>query len=278
MLSSLALLCTLALAGSPAVESICWQVGPVPKNGTWVRSPDKTQAVLLIHGFHYHLFDKHVPKAEFRPWQKSDSVLVRTLAKHSDVYAFAYGQNVPIDVVVANSRLAGNVAELRKLGYTDIVLVGHSAGGLIARHFVEDNPDAGVTKVIQVCAPNEGSPLAKVFSPKSQKVFLECLTIGHRKKCLTDRCEKKIPANVQFICVVARSDGDAPSDGVVPCASQWTEDLRKQGIGAVLVSGTHREVVREEPLANTLARLVREKHTRWEPEQIERTRRLILGK
>ena len=41
-------------------------------------------------------------------------------------------------------------------------LVGYSAGALIARYFVEDSPDYGVTKVIQVCAPNGGSGWGKL--------------------------------------------------------------------------------------------------------------------
>ena len=277
MLGSLILFSTLTLSGTPAVQSVCLQVAPV-HNGKWSRTPNHTQAVLLIHGYHVHLFDKNVPKAEFRPWQKADSPLVKALAKNADVYALAYGQNASLDTIVKHSALAPSVAELRKLGYTDVVLVGHSAGGLIARHFVEDHPDAGITKVIQVCAPNAGTPLAKLSGPKSQKVFINCLTTEERKKCLELRADKKIPDNVQFLCVVARGEGDAPSDGVVPCASQWSEDLRKQGIGAHLVSGTHREVVREESLANTLATLARNQQQRWSPERIEKERKRILGK
>ena len=144
------LLCTLSFVGPPTVESICPQMAPAKDK--WMRTAERTQAVLLIHGFHYHLFDKDVPKAGLRPWQKADSPLVKELGKSADVFAFAYGQNVSLETVIKESKLAASIAELRKLGYKEIVLVGHSAGGLIARQFVEDNPDAGVTKVIQVCA------------------------------------------------------------------------------------------------------------------------------
>ncbi len=277
MLPTFTLLCSFALAGPPAVQSVCLQVAPF-NNEKWTRTPKRAQAVVLIHGFHYHLFDKNVPKAEFRPWQKADSELVKALSKNADVFSFAYGQNVALDTIVTDSKLAPSIVQLRKLGYSDIVLIGHSAGGLIARHFVEDYPDAGVTKVIQVCAPNGGTPLANLAVPKSQKVFLECLRTEQRQKSLERRADKSIPEKVQFLCVVARTETDSPSDGVVPCVSQWTADLRKQGIGAVLVSGTHREVIRESGIANTLARLAREEQQRWSPDQIEKTRKMILGK
>src|ERR1035438_4804334 len=156
MLCTLTLFCTLALAGAPALESTCQQVAPAPVDGKWVRSPMQKRAVVLIHGYYFHFKDKNVPKAQPRPWQAADSSLVKELAKSSDVFVFAYGQNASVDTIVKQSKLSESVAQLRKLGYREIVLVGHSAGGLIARHFVEDHPDSGVTRVVQVCAPNAG--------------------------------------------------------------------------------------------------------------------------
>jgi hypothetical protein len=275
MLTTIVCLSVIAFPGAPAVDSFCLQAAPAREQ--WTRSPNRTQAVVLIHGFHYHISNKNVPKAELRPWQKNDSPIVKELAKSSDVFVFAYGQNVPLDVVVQDSTLAASVKRIRALGYRDIVLVGHSAGGLIARHFVEDRPDAGVTKVIQVCAPNGGSPLATTLGAKSQKPFLECLTKEHREKCLALRADKKIPEAVQFVCVVARTGKTATTDGVVPCACQWTPDLHKQGIGAIFVIGTHREVVREPKLIETVASLVREKQERWTPQRIETVKKEIGG-
>lgn len=278
MLATLTLSCVVLLGGAPAVDSFCLQAAPVPMDGKWKRTPQQTQAVVLIHGFHYHLLSKSVPKAELRPWQKNDSTIVKELAKNADVFVFAYGQNVPLDTIVTDSKLGESVAQLRNLGYTDVALIGHSAGGLIARHFVEDHPDAGVTKVVQVCAPNGGSSLAGMTGPKSQKVFLECLTVNNRKKCLEARASKVIPAQVQFVCVVARTDPKAKTDGVVLCAAQWTADLQKQGIPAIFLMGSHREVVRESKLVETLAILIRDKQGRWSSEQTDEARKSIFGK
>lgn len=275
MLTTFTLTCTLAFAGGRAIDSICTQVAPA--NDKWTRSPNQKQAVVLIHGYYVHVFDNSVAKPQLRSWQSASGPLVKELGKHADVYVFAYGQNAALDAIVKESKLSANVAELRKLGYTDIVLVGHSAGGLIARHFVEDFPDAGVTKVLQVCSPNGGSPLASLTAPKSQKPFLECLSTDHRKKCLEQRAGKKIPDGVQFICVIAKEKNKL-TDGVVPCTSQWTADLHKQGIPAVCIVGGHRDVLRDAKLAVTVAELVNGKHERWPAERIEKVKKEIFGK
>jgi pimeloyl-ACP methyl ester carboxylesterase len=281
MLSTLPLFCTLLLSGSPAVESTIRQVAPVAPvevEGKWRRTPGHTQAVVLIHGFHYHFSNKSVSKAEFRPWQHADSAVVKTLAKHNDVFSFAYGQNVPIESIVKDSTLGAAVARLRDLGYRDVVLVGHSAGGLIARQFIEDFPESGVTKVVQVCAPNGGSPLAAIKGPKSQRVFLDCLTREGRKICLKERADKRIPDNVQFVCIVARMNTTTHTDGVVPCVNQWTADLQKQGIPAFGMVGTHREVVRDAKAAEVLAALVRDRQGRWTEERIVQARKELFLK
>jgi hypothetical protein len=277
MLSHLTLLCTLTLAGAPAVESTCLQVAP--HNGAkWARSDKQTQAVVLIHGFYLHLKDKTVPKAAFRPWQNADGPVVKELSKSADVFIFAYGQNAPVDGIVKQSQLSDNIAQLRKLGYQEIVLVGHSAGGLIARNFVEDYPDAGVTKVVQVCAPNGGSPLATLHVPKSQQPFERCLSEDGRKECLKDRAAKKIPEKIQFVCIVARSDAKAHTDGIVPCLNQWTADLQKQGIPAIGMIGGHREVVRDAKHAKALVAVICEPHPRWSAERIESAKKELFSK
>src|SRR5438105_12476829 len=149
---------SLPAAAAPVakVDTVFEKVGPgKPAPG---RSPGQTRAVILIHGLGLHLWHKdRVSRAALRTWQRPDSLLVKELVRHADVYALAYGQVVAVEKVHEAVRLADRVRELRKAGYRDVVLVGHSAGGLIARHLVEDHPALGVTKVIQVCSPNTGS-------------------------------------------------------------------------------------------------------------------------
>ena len=273
----------LALAAqgdSVPVESICQQVAPAHADGKWERKPNQTHAVLLIRGLQVHLSEKAVPKAELQSWQKADSPLVKELGKSTDVFVFAYGQNASLETIVSKSKLADSIARIRKLGYTDVTLIGHSAGGLIARHFVEDNPDAGVTKVVQVCTPNGGSSMASLgvlTAPKNQKPFMDSLTVDHRRKCLEARADKSIPAKVQFVCVVAKLENESVGDGVVRCNCQWTPELQKQGIPVELVMGGHLEIVRDVRYAETLARMVRQKQERWPAKRIEKARSEIFG-
>jgi pimeloyl-ACP methyl ester carboxylesterase len=270
-------LCLLVLAPAPAVESKFVQVAPVAEGGKWVRSPAQTRAVVLIHGFTLHVRSQSVPRAGLRPWQQPDSPLVKELARDSDVFVFAYGQDASIMGVVEGSGLAGHVARLRHLGYRDVVLVGHSAGGLIARQFVEDHPGAGVTKVIQVCPPNGGSPSAHIKVPRSQRPFLDCLTVEGRKQCLKARADVRIPEAVQFVCVVGGGHHSGTGDGIVPCQCQWTDDLQDQGIPAVKLSVTHREAVRSPQGARALADLVRHDQPRWPADRVRAARKGILG-
>src|SRR6476661_1396844 len=142
MTALLALMLSLPAEPAPApvvkVDFMFTRVAPAgDKEG---RSKDQTRAVVLIHGLSLLpiLKDK---KLALRTWQQSGSVLVKQLAPHADVYAFAYSQTTAVDQIPEGGKLAEHVAALKKAGYKEIVLVGHSAGGLVARHFVEDHPD-----------------------------------------------------------------------------------------------------------------------------------------
>src|SRR5439155_22356850 len=165
------------------------------------------------------------PHPRFRDWQQPGSPLVKRLRKEADVFSFSYGQDFSIDDIVKTSSLAAEVAGLRKLGYRGIVLIGHSAGGLIARQLVEDNPNLGVTKVIQVCSPNGGTPSAKTILHKNQKPFLDSLTEEGRQLCLKARAGKSLPAAVEFVCVLGYADEGHATDRVVPDECLCTPDL-----------------------------------------------------
>jgi hypothetical protein len=278
MLLPLALACTLVALPALKVESKFQQVAPASAGGEPARTPGRTRAVVLIHGYRLHLHDSSVSRPEFRPWQRPGSALVKELAADADVFAFGYGQNACVSDIVAHSRLAEDVARLRKLGYREIVLLGHSAGGLVARQFVEDHPAAGVTKVVQVCSPNGGCLSANLTVPHSQVAFVRCLTVKEREQCLKERADLKVPEGVQFVCFVGQGIGNVGGDGVVSCRCQWSLDLQKQGIPAVGMPVGHREAVRSAKSARVLAELVRKEQPRWRPERVQKARKDILGK
>jgi len=293
----LAVLALMLAAPPEPVETKFAQVGPVAREAApFQRSAERQRAVVLLHGLHIHPFNSsNVAKAAWHGWQKSDSILVKTLAKDSDVFAFAYGQNVAVDDIANDDGLSFGIRELKELGYREIVLVGHSAGGIVARQFVEDKPGAGVTKVIQVCTPNGGSSWGKatIGVRQKQENFLTSLTKDSRQVCLAKRCDKKIPTEVDFICVIgqlqvsAGKTADAENkdaagkslggDGVVSCVCQWTKDLQEQCIPAVAIDAAHFSAMRSQQSAEKIAQFVRERQIRWDPAEVAAARKKLLG-
>lgn len=274
----LPLLCAALLSEAPKVESRLEQVGPIPVNREFARSPKQERAVILVHGFIFHVRGTSVAVPGFRPWQKPGCILVNALQREADVFSFAYGQNACLDDVVKHGGLADAVAKVKRLGYKEIVLLGHSAGGLVARHLVEDNPDCGVTKVIQVCTPNGGTPTAKTKVHAIQQAFIDSLTEESRQACLKVRTGKRIPEKLEFVCVLGQLEGMTDTDGVVPSLCQWPADLQKQCIPVVPLVVSHHQSTRTEQAAAALAKLVREKQPRWQASQVEESCKLLFKK
>jgi pimeloyl-ACP methyl ester carboxylesterase len=258
-----AVLALSTVAGAP-IETYCIQVAPGARPlAEASRSANRDRAVLLIHGLRIHPFNReNVNRATLHDWQKPNSLLVKRLGQDSDVYSFAYAQNAAADEVATVPELKGAVQQLRQLGYRTVVLVGYSAGGLIARRYVEDVSNCGVDKVIQVCAPNGGSGWAQVKAVQPDQIeFMKSLTKQARRHCQHDRADKKIPGNVQFACIVGT--GAVNGDGLVLTRCQWTEDLQQQGVPVYPVFTTHWQVVRVRHAAELLADLVHDPQPRW---------------
>lgn len=265
-------LCCAFVGEAPAVEARFVQIHPAPASARFQRTPGRDCAVVLIHGFCFCLTDADVRAAGLQGWQEGGSDLVNELSGYADVYAFCYGQNAAVDEVARVPLLRRRIGEIRDLKYRHIVLVGHSAGGLVARHFVEGYPDAGVTKVIQVCAPNGGSPLARLAEwlqkwpviRVSQRPFVASLAHDARRRA-AQGC-RPVPADIQFLCVVGTRDW------VVPCDSQWTADLQNQGIPALAVPFAHDSAMCRGDNARRLCALVLREHPRWTAAQVDAAR------
>ena len=261
----------LLVAAVPQVDTKFVQVAPLPPTarvGEVTRSVNQRRAVLLIEGLNLHLFNHQLAvKPDLRPWQRPTSPLVLALAHDSDVFAFSYAQVAPVTDIAEVPAFGESIQRLSKAGYTEVVLLGFSAGGVIARQFVEDNPTAGVTKVVQVCTPNSGSSLANLkVGGSAQKPFLESLTARARSLSLAQRAGKRIPSDVQFVCVVG--NGLINSDGVVATHSQWPADLQSQGVPALVVDTDHWKAVTGERQVLLVARLVRDNQPRWDTAQV----------
>lgn len=298
MLSLTPLVCCLLLAAEP-IETRFVQVALAPEVAANLqRSEGQERAVVLMHGLRVQPFSsRKVRQPDFQLWQTPNSRLVTTLAEQADVYAFAYSQNESLDAIGAHPALGEHVQALQAAGYRQIVLIGHSAGGLIARQFVEDHPDSGVTKVIQVCSPNGGSSLGNLKAGvcACQEVFLDSLTKEGRRSALARREEKRIPEHVEFVSVVGQmnvqweadlgsllSDGKelrltyagvVCGDGVLSVESQWPDDLQQQGIPAHPLRVAHFTAMFTGSTARRLVELIVEPQPRWTAEETAAARR-----
>jgi hypothetical protein len=263
----------------PPVEIRFEQVFPNRVQNEMERSAGQGRAVVLIHGLKIHpLHGSLATHAEFHSWQEPASFLVQTLGKNADVFALAYCQNVDLDAISQAPAFGRAVAKLQFMGYREIILVGHSAGGVLARLYVEDHPDGPVTRVVQICAPNLGSSWAKaeVGSRKIQGLFYQSLTKAWRQNVCRLRNDKPIPANVQFLCIMGTVG--TLGDGLVSCQSQWPEDLQLQGIPVVALQTTHLLVMHSKKTQATLAELIVHDHPRWRSVQVATARESIWHK
>ncbi|HVR73148.1 MAG TPA: hypothetical protein VMT52_02400 [Planctomycetota bacterium] len=265
------------LVGLETVKTELVEVHPVPREpAILVRTSNQARAVVLLHGTRTRVFSaSRVAMPLTERWQRAGSALVEELSVDSDVYAFSYAQTAPVREIARAPGLLGAIEKLRKLGYTEIVLLGHSAGGVIARHLVEDSPDCGVTKVIQVFSPNDGSGWAHLSwaARKSQRPFLESL---RQASCRERRLGCRIPEKVAFVCVIGDLLGIG--DGIVSDVSQWPEDLRRQGVPAVCLRATH-AAIRSRSAARTLAGLVREPpQRRWSAKRVAEAEKAFLSR
>lgn len=271
-------LCLLLLGQVPeAVDTRFVQAYPEVKDAMQ-RTTEQDRAVLLIPGIKIHPFNStKAAEAVLHDWQRPGSPLVKTLSKDADVFGFGYGQTMCLESIAESPGLAKAIAKLKFMGYKEIVLVGHSAGGLLARVFIEDNPESGVTRVIQICAPNDGSSWARAnFTVcKEQEPFLQSLTKKERHKQCLLRDKKKIPESIEFCCVVGVAG--AYGDGVVSGICQWSADLQKQGIPAVKLNTAHFTVMRSPQTIEKISEMIREPQPRWTPETVEKMRKSILG-
>jgi pimeloyl-ACP methyl ester carboxylesterase len=278
MPTALATVVALIFAAPASIDTRFAQVAPAANEvAAFARTPGHDRAVILIHGLRMHPISKvGIVKAAFSDWQREDGLLVKQLSRDCDVFSFAYAQTVAADEVAEAPDLSDSVRRVQLLGYREIVLVGYSAGGVIARMFVEDHPDAGVTKVVQVCAPNGGSGWASWPSLcRQQAEFLRSLTKQTRKHALDERGDRLVPQRVEFVCIVGTGTGYG--DGLVSKRNQWTPELQSQGVPAVAIGDTHWHILHSKKGVDLIASLVREPQQRWNADRVAAARRQILG-
>ena len=260
-----------------AVPTEFWQIRPEPFAAGAAFRKTGDRAVVLIHGLMVHPLNADAAKHPYpHDWQHPDGDLVRGLADGFDVYGFSYAQTRAIDEPGFLRGLGRGVLVLKAAGYREIVLVGHSAGGVIARQFVERYPKIGVTKVLTVAAPHHGSGLARIpFGvPAVQRPFIRSLAPPAREAAC--RGCPKLPPEIEFCCVVCKLSW-AAGDTVVAADSQWPVDLCAQGVPAVVVPVSHMDAVKDEMAVRTIVGLARHRLVRWTPAQVAQGRHVLFG-
>jgi pimeloyl-ACP methyl ester carboxylesterase len=266
----------LLAAAEPDVQTLFAKVGPNPL--IVGRTAGQTRAVVLLHGLSLHLLSREkIVQARLRTWQMPSSALVQALGKQADVFAFAYGQTVAVERLTEQTPLFRLVKQLKADGYSEIVLLGHSAGGLVARQLVEDHPECGVSRVVQIHSPNIGSAWAGLHvAHPTQSAYFRSLSVAARKHWLNRRQEKKLPEGVPFACVVGKRG--AKGDGFVSCQSQWSEDLQRQGVPVFANALGHREVLFSPRGIQLLCQLVVAPLPRWDAHKVAAARQEIFGR
>jgi len=256
-----------ALSPTLDLPTAAWQLVP-PVEGE-LRTPQvtKTKAVLCIPGLYPHPFrPTRATKPESHPWFESRAPLLAALAADFDVYAIGYAQTVPVDCVANCTGFKTTIQSLRDAGYTELILVGHSAGGLIAHQFIERNPKSGVTKLIPVAVPYSGSELAEINIgvPRTQASYIRSLAPTPRQDVL--RAAANFPSSVEYCAVVCKVT-KLPNDILVGVESQWPAELRAQGLPATLVNANHFEILKSPQGVSTVVDLAKSKLVRWNADQ-----------
>ncbi len=282
MLATLTATLMMPLMSTIDLPTAVWQVAPpavAEFNGQPIElKKTKDRAALLVHGLVLRVIQpSKAGHPELHEWQLAKSPMAQALAADFDVFSFSYAQTTSCDLVASSPGMRDQVEKLRKAGYKEIVLIGHSAGGLIVRQFVERFPKSGVTKVLEICAPNTGTELATIGIglPKPQVPFIKSLAPGLRQVAATEPVA--IDESIEFCAVVCKVPGLA-HDTLVNIESQWPRELQKQGIPAVLIGINHFDAMKSPFSVAAIHELARERLVRWTPEQVEKARTIIFGR
>jgi pimeloyl-ACP methyl ester carboxylesterase len=277
---SLPLVVAVFAAPAANLPTEVWQVTPesVARPFGQSNTGRKDRAALLIPGLKIHpLRPVRVTRPELHDWQEPRSEMVRALTRDFDVFAFGYAQTAAVDVIAHTPGLREVVGQLRQAGYQEVVLIGHSAGGIIARQFAECYPNSGVTRVVQVATPNNGSDFAAFFKtgyPRSQAPFVQSLAPAVRAEAVR-RARSLFSPRVEMVSVVCKLRG-IDGDGLVHLASQWPGDLQQQGLPAAVVQVSHFDAMKAPPSVRVIAELAGARLTRWSPEQVETARKVLF--
>ncbi|MDH3668140.1 MAG: alpha/beta fold hydrolase [Paracoccaceae bacterium] len=112
----------------------------------------ETEGVVLIHG---------LGRTRFSMWP-----MARRLRAAGWPVSVASYPSLWLSIEASADRVADQVTDrARAGGWRSVNLVGHSLGGLIARHLVQHRPELNVHRVVQMGTPNGGTEVARRLAP-----------------------------------------------------------------------------------------------------------------
>jgi pimeloyl-ACP methyl ester carboxylesterase len=277
-----ALTATSVLMLTPITDlpTVFWGISPEVKSSDIPALKKKNdKAVVFIHGLLPHVFHpERATQPEVHDWQVSSGLLAKQLADDYDIFGFSYAQSQSVDSITLCRGLRTGINAIEAAQYKEIVLIGHSAGAIIARQFAEFFPEDGITKIICISGPHLGSGWAKLPTftlPKTQVAFINSLLPDVRTALHKERAIK-LPKDLEACCVLSKWNR-TDHDTIVNLRSQWPTDLQDQGIPAVLASCNHFDVMTNEAAVKSITELVRGKIVRWKPEQTELAQFKLFG-
>src|SRR5262249_36097126 len=111
---------------------------------------------------------------------------------------------------------------------------------------------------------------------EGQMLFTRSLTKTERQRVLESRADRRIPADLEFVCIVGNVE--LYGDGLVACSCQWPPDLQNQGVPAQLVASFHPLAVRTANGVAEIIRAVRDGSPRWTAAQVAQARKRLFQK
>lgn len=185
---------------------------------------NQTEGVVLIHG---------LGRTRLSMWP-----MARRLRADGWQVELASYPSRRLTIEAAAARVAGQVASLvAEHGWKGVNLVGHSLGGLIARHLLLHRPDLNVRRVVQLGTPNAGTAAARRLQPWAvpRAVLGPVLgqVAGMSPEVATASPVGSI-AGTRGPRWLAKAFGlDGQSDGVVTTRSAWAGAGARTGLAEV---------------------------------------------
>ncbi|MBI5375297.1 MAG: alpha/beta hydrolase [Candidatus Schekmanbacteria bacterium] len=168
----------------------------------------KRKGVLLIHGY-IHNRSMLIPMKYYLRRRGIENIFDITLSPpFASIEHFA-------------GLISAKVKEIKSCGIEEIDMVCHSMGGIAARYYAVNSPDAGVIgKLITIGSPHLGTALAGLHIGKC------CGEMKTGSSFLKDLNEKRLPGNIKMFSIWSTFDNIIlpPENSIAPDSKEISFD------------------------------------------------------